>query len=100
MEGPRDHDLYGIRAPEAALTSRTRSAYRPAPILNLSLLPVLSLRVRVPLSVLPGDLPGPVHVPGLLSLLLLLSLILIVEVSLLKMMLRKVSTVESGCGPD
>ena len=61
-------------------------------------LPVLPLRVRVPLPVLPGYLPGPVHVPGLLSLLLLLSLVLLVEVSLLKVMLRKVSAVERGCG--
>ena len=48
LAGSRDHDLYSIPDPEAALTFRTRSTYGIAPILNLSLLPVLSLRVRVP----------------------------------------------------
>ena len=67
---------------------------------HLSVLP-LRVRVTFPLCVrgvpvLPGDLPGPVHVPGLLRLLLL-SLILLVEVSLLEVMLRKVSAVECGC---
>ena len=69
-------------------------ALSPGLLLHLPL-PVLPLRMRVSLPVLPGDLPGPVHVPSLLGLLLLLSLILLIEVSLLEVMLRQVSTMES-----